>query len=157
MKRDIEARLNRLEARQFTNGQASVVLAGRGTFQSYAKAHTGLGRSVTLASPEDEVTSSPAQQHAAEHRQQRATGAGVGIGMHAHPSQEAKYRQAQAPTYLRRQGYHESGIQSWQLRASKARKCTLVLVLHSVIERSDFFTPGSNRGRNQWVLMVWRH
>ena len=63
MQADIRARLSRLENLQVKDDQASVVSAGNGIFHTYAEARMRLGRSITLASLEEEVTPNPAQQH----------------------------------------------------------------------------------------------
>lgn len=92
MKWDIEARLDRIEARPVEGDQALVVSEGGVTSHTCAEARTGLGRSMTLASLEDEVILISAQQLEAGHRQQRAAIAGLGLGMRAQTPQEATYR-----------------------------------------------------------------
>ena len=50
LKGDIGARLTRLEARRFEDGQALVVSVGSGTFRDYAETRVGLGRNMTISS-----------------------------------------------------------------------------------------------------------
>ena len=75
MKGDIGARLNRLEAGQARNDQASVASSRSSPFRNYLEARTGQGCSMTMASLEEEVTPGAAQQYAAGLRQEIAEGA----------------------------------------------------------------------------------
>lgn len=100
MKVGIGARLNRLEARQLGIDEDSVASACRSTYRTYAKARTGHGRSMAMASFEEKATPSLAQQNAAGFRQERAVGANEGIGIHPQNPHEAAYRRPEARTYF---------------------------------------------------------